>query len=174
MSSSIINSYRFTIPTPNPFVVADGTQIFNDPILRGSPNVAGQYFDSNNTELFGLTISTVRVYMAKTGSPGGTITCRVGNVVPGYTTIGTQPTSAVTGSPTTGGGSLVSFSGSTAVIPSGEFNIEFVLTGYTGTPPVDYIYMGHNTGDVFPNGYATQSGSQSGTGKDLCLNFDWS
>ncbi len=132
MSSYTINPYRFTIPTPNPFVVAGGTQLFGDPILRGSPNVAGQYFDSNNTELFGLTVSTVRVYMAKTGSPGGTITCRVNG-----TTIGTQPTSAVTGAPVTGGGTLVTFTGSTAVIPASAFNIDFTLTSYTGSPPSD-------------------------------------
>lgn len=168
MSSYTINPYQFVDPLANPFVVAGGTQLYGDPILRNSPNVAGQYFDSTNTDLQGLTVSTVRVFIGKNGTPAGTITCRVNG-----TTIGTQPTSAVTGSPTTGGGTLVSFTGSTSVIPASAFNIDFTLTGYSGSPPSDYLLMGHNTGDVFPTGYATQSGAEQ-AGKDLCLNFDWS
>ena len=155
----------------NPYIIASETPSWGDPILRGSPNVAGQHFTTlsvnNGALLVGKTVTSVKIWLAKTGSPSGTITCALNG-----TTVGTQPTSAITTSHNAGG-QLVTFSGTDVVIPSGSFDLTLTLSSYSGSAPSDYLYVGHNTGDVFTDGYITQSGSESGTGKDMCVELHW-
>ena len=152
------------------FVVNSETATYGDPIMRGSPTTGGQYFDATNTTIQGITVSTVYQYLDRVGTGGGsgaTITCRVNG-----TTIGTiVPTTIPT---YTAGGGLLTFTGiATAVTPASAYQIDFVMSGYSGSPPSDYVRFGMTTTNAFSTGYATQSGGDAGGGRDLCMSFDY-
>ena len=162
-SSSYSSVQNFTwVGFTSPATIAGGTPIYGDPIMRSSPTTGGQYITDTNYQ--GITISTVKIWLGKNGTGGNaTITCRVNG-----TTLGTAHTSAINGSGTYSPAE-VTFTGSGITTPNSAFSIEFVMSGYSGSPPSDYTMFGHNTGDVFAGGYATQSGSETGTGKDMCM-----
>ena len=155
-------------PAEGTFVVNSETPTYGDPIMRSSPTTAGQYFDATNTTIQGVTVNTVYQYMDRIGTGGGsgaTITCRVNG-----TTIGTINPLAISDM----GGSVMTFTGtSTAVTPASAFHIDFVMSGYSGSPPSDYVRLGMTMTNAFSTGYATQSGGDAGGGRDLCMSFDW-
>ena len=160
--TSIVNHTVTSFSSPQ--FIADGTssRTFGDPIMRSSPTTGGQYI--SKTAMRGITITTVKLWLDKIGTGGNaTITCRING-----TTLGTIHTNDINGggtySPTE-----VTFTGSGVTTPNSNFEIDFVMSGYSGSPPSDYVRFGHKTGDVFTEGYATQSGGQTGTGKDLCM-----
>jgi hypothetical protein len=164
-SSSYSSNVSFTYsPFNSPQFIADGTTTreINDPIMRGSPTTGGQYI--SDTRFQGISISTVKLWLGKNGTGGNaTITCRING-----TTLGTIHTSAINGSGTYSP-TEVTFTGSAITTPNSAYHIDFVMSGYSGSPPSDYTMFGYRSGDLFSGGYATQSGSQTGTGKDLCM-----
>jgi hypothetical protein len=164
-SSAYTSELSVTTSLSSPLVVSNATATYGDPIMRASPTTMGQYFSDPNLQ--GKTISAVRVWIAKNGTGGNaTITCQINGQ-----TIGTSHTSSV-GSYGSGG-SQVTFSGTPRVTPASAFHINFIMSGYSGSPPSDYCMGGYETGDPYADGYATQSSSQTGSGKDLVLEFDW-
>lgn len=162
-SSSYSSVQNFTWEAfTSPATIAGNTPIYNDPIMRGSPTTGGQYI--TDTRYQGITINTVKIWLGKNGTGGNaTITCKVNG-----TTLGTAHTNDINGSGTYSP-TEVTFTGSGITTPNSAFSIEFIMSGYSGSPPVDYTMFGYNSGDVFSGGYATQSGVETGTGKDLCM-----
>jgi len=158
----------FNRTAPSILVVTDGstTRSFGDPIMRNSPTTGGQYISDSRFQ--GISISKVDLWLGKNGTGGNaTITCKINN-----TTLGTAHTNDINGSGTYSPAE-VTFTGSAITTPNSAFSIEFIMSGYSGSPPSDYCMFGHRTGDLFSGGYATQSGSQTGTGKDLCMKVEY-
>tara|TARA_R110002110_G_scaffold113247_2_gene281047 strand:- start:1878 stop:3878 length:2001 start_codon:yes stop_codon:yes gene_type:complete len=157
--TSIVNHTVSSFASPQWIVDGTSSRTFGDPIMRGSPTTGGQYI--SKTQMRGITITTVKLWLAKNGSGGNaTITCRING-----TTLGTAHTNDIT----TSAGTEVTFTGSGVTTPNSNFEIDFVMSGYSGSPPSDYTMFGHKTGDLFTDGYATQSGGNTGGGKDLAM-----